>query len=262
MENSELSEYEILGLSHNATFNEVKNNYHLFSRYYHPDSHYKIPGIINLTKEEKNYAYQKITMAYNSLKKKLKVNEVDLPKIKINYEEVNVREYNELRQLKKLDEQGDIIDNLELFNGIFEKYHKIQSKDEPYSIYYSEPIDSEKNLNESIIEINESNLKLVINNYEFGINYVDDHSTESYRDIRYIEDTDSNIKEETFEDVNKKSNKVQLTIDNLLENLIKERGDIYHSLSYNDEFENENKTKILNSKQKIDKQRQERLFIE
>ena len=69
---NELSDYDILGLHTGATYNEVKSNYHLLSRYYHPDSHYKIPGVINLSKEEKEIAYQQITNAYQSLKKKLK----------------------------------------------------------------------------------------------------------------------------------------------------------------------------------------------
>ena len=69
---NELNNYEILGLSSNATYNEVKNNYHLLSRYYHPDSHYKIPGLINLSKEEKKNCISKNYKCISFIKEKIK----------------------------------------------------------------------------------------------------------------------------------------------------------------------------------------------
>lgn len=265
---NELNNYEILGLSSNATYNEVKNNYHLLSRYYHPDSHYKIPGLINLSKEEKKTAYQKITNAYHSLKKKLKVNEIDLPKLKINYEEINVKKY---KDFDKLIENFNLNnnDNFKIFNEKFEEYHKIQAIDEPYSIYYFEPEESERNLCESIIEINESNFNNDNNNYEFGVNYVEDHSTEKFRDSRYFDDSEYLNDSEYLENFNNSSNNSSnnsISIESLLENLIKERENVYNEVKNKNNKEENNevelKKEILSSKQKIDKKREERLFIE
>ena len=150
-----------------------------------------------------------------------------------------------------------------IFNEVFEKYHKIQSSDEPFSIYYTEPEESERNLCESIIEINESNFNKDKNNYEFGVNYVEDHSSEKFRDSRYIDDSEYLNDSQYLEDFNNSSNS-SISIESLLENLIKERENIYNEVKNNKAENNEEELKkeILSSKQKIDKQRVEKLFIE
>ena len=79
----ELSDYDILGITPKATFRIVKDAYYELSRIYHPDSHQRIAS---LTKEDRIIAFKKIKEAYENIKKKLNVVEVDLPKCEINYE--------------------------------------------------------------------------------------------------------------------------------------------------------------------------------
>ena len=83
----ELSDYDILGIPKDATFRIVKNAYHDLSRVYHPDTINLSNNRIKLTKEEHLIAFQRIQKAYENIKKKLNVVEIDLPQTEIKYED-------------------------------------------------------------------------------------------------------------------------------------------------------------------------------
>jgi DnaJ-class molecular chaperone len=72
----ELSDYDLLGITPKATFRIVKNAYYELSRIYHPDSS---QIIIGMTKKDREIAFQRIQTAYENIKEKMNVVEVDLP---------------------------------------------------------------------------------------------------------------------------------------------------------------------------------------
>ena len=158
-----LSNYDILGVSKNASFRLIKNAYHDLARIYHPDS--TLILIPKLSIEEKNIAFNTIQNAYSNIKQKLNITEIDLPKYDLEYENFDIK-------------QNDKINNLESFNKEFDKLHSEQSKDEPYSIHYQEP---ENKLDDTKITLKQREYHT--NDYEFGINYVSDYSGEYYSDI-------------------------------------------------------------------------------
>ena len=164
---------------------------------YHPDSREIIIGMLN---EERLIVFQKIQHAYQNIKNAMNVTEVDLPKYIIDYIPDNEVELeDELKEYIKehegheeheehegqkifLNLNRDIFD--EKFNKIFEKKHSFENEDNPYSIYYNEPTDNNKNIQDSQIILKDSNCCKQNNLYEFGVNYIEDHSCENYSDIR------------------------------------------------------------------------------
>ena len=200
----ELSDYDILGITPKATFRLVKNAYYELSKIYHPDSK---QIIIGLTKEDKKIAFQKIQNAYENIKKKMNVIEVDLPQTELIYELPIVP------KLENLENNLDKEDFHKKFNNIFEKVNKEENEDNPYSIFYKEPIESDKNLPNSKLVLGEYENN-EIKNQEFGINYVEDYSSNKFHDFRKLENYDyislESKKEKIDEILNKKLDKLIL----------------------------------------------------
>ena len=188
----ELSDYDLLGIHKDASFRIVKNAYYELSRIYHPDS---TQIVIGLKKEDRLIAFKRIQTAYENIKKKLNVVEIDMPDCEIEY---NTRQC----ELPVIERNIDLsvsekIDFNKKFNEQFEKINKKENIDNPYSIHYKEPEEIKRNLNDTQLILKEAEFKT--NPYEFGINYVEDHSSDKYIDIRNLkiddEDENSNSKD-------------------------------------------------------------------
>jgi curved DNA-binding protein CbpA len=248
----ELSDYEILGISQNATFRQIKNAYYDLARIYHPDSKFS-DNYIN--KKDKQNAIKKINKAYENIKKKMNIIETDLPKEDSKYEPLQIKKIIELENISNDVSINDINKNFNnKFNFYFNKFHKEQNKNDPFSIYYIEPNDNNKTkFSNKLIETNQ----IFNNQYEFGINYVNNHSSDIFTDIRYtnnkiIENENENQNEN--ENENKNENENEKSIDTLYENLIKEREKIIKLSDNEIEFiKNQDKIKneILKSKKNI-----------
>ena len=211
----ELSDYDLLGVTQNSSFRLIKNAYHDLSRIYHPDSSQIIYG---MSKKDRINAFQRIQTAFDNIKKKLNVVEVDVPDYEIEYnvDISNPIDY-ELEELKEagteLKETGTEIETEkeqreernktklfnEKFNKIFEKNNIKQNSDNPYSIHYKTPEESKRNLPDSKIILKEAQSIQNSNIFEFGINYIHDHSTNKYLDINKLEDN-AIIIDENYED--------------------------------------------------------------
>lgn len=275
----ELSDYDILGVSCKSSFREVKNAYHDLSRIYHPDTGNILIGI---SKEEKIEAFKKIKQAYENIKSKLNVIEVDLPHNEIFYtaEENDMPnimndELFEFTQNKNEKSEINSESNSEInsesknitfkqkFNEIFEKTHKEQAIDDPYSIYYQEPEKEKRNMQNTQLTIQEN--KKNTNEYEFGVNYIEDHSTNSYCDIRHIynnQEENDNSKINNSEINNQKDNN---DIEDKLEKMLKIREEKIELNKEEVEFiERQNKLKeeIQESKNKIYKERNNKIFLQ
>ena len=176
----ELSDYELLGITPKATFRIVKNAYYELSRIYHPDSS---QIIIGMTKKDREIAFQRIQTAYENIKVKMNVVEVDLPESDIEYKvDCFIKKNNELHNISSNDENFS-----KNFNKEFEKVNSIENDDNPYSIHYKVPQESNRNLQDSQIILKESNSIKSSNTYEFGINYVEDNSTDKYYDFNKLQ---------------------------------------------------------------------------
>jgi curved DNA-binding protein CbpA len=222
----ELTDYDILGVTQQSSFKMVKNAYHDLSRIYHPDSSQIIIGI---TKEDKTIAFQRIQTAYENIKKILNVDEVDLPEKEIEYtNDEPVIDNEELINNKKTEENEEKQKEFnERFNRIFEKVNEKQNNDNPYSVFYKEPEELKKNLQDSKIILKSSLSNKKNDTYEFGVNYIEDHSTENFMDIRKMESNisnKSNLSDERSEMINKKE-KPDLELNKKLEELLKLRED-------------------------------------
>ena len=230
----ELSDYDILGISPKATFRQVKNAYYELVRLYHPDSNY-FSKIIN--KEEKESAILKLNTAYENIKKKLNITEIDLPKENCDYKPLQVNKTMEINNFDK--------NILEKFNKNFEIAHSYQSADDPFSIYYKEP-EKQNQTKYSTELIYSSEYYKIKNPYEFGVNYIYDHSSDIYTDINHIKNENKN------ENENENENNETLSI--LYDKMLKER-DIKIELAEDEkEFitrQNKLNQQILNSKNKI-----------
>jgi curved DNA-binding protein CbpA len=190
----ELSDYDILGITSKATFRIVKNAYYELSRIYHPDS----PQIIiGMTKEERLVAFQRIQKAYENIKEKLQVVEVDLPQEEIDYEDDKfdkpiIKKNNNLSDLYNLNNSKTVSEENKKefnakFNTEFEKEFKQENFDNPFSLSYSEPKEIERTIPESkLILKGYNNSKNNNNIHEFGVNYVEDHSCENFHDVRHL----------------------------------------------------------------------------
>lgn len=212
----ELSDYDVLGITDKATFRIVKNAYYELSRIYHPDT----IQVKCITKKEKEIAYHRIQKAYENIKKKMNVVEVDLPQNEMEYEcDINNPKNEELNINKEEEKE----EKLKKFNKIFEKIHSNENHDNPYSIFYKEPEESKRNLQDSQIILKSSSMIKSKNIYEFGINYVDDYSSDKYIDIRNL---NSNSSESTnIESMKEIKEVVDSNLDKKLEDLLKLRNE-------------------------------------
>lgn len=275
----ELSDYDILGVSRKSCFREVKNAYHDLSRIYHPDTGNILIGI---SKEEKIEAFKKIKQAYENIKSKLNVIEVDLPHNEIFYTaeendmpnimndelfEFTKNENSKSKTENSSENNSESIQNKnktfkQKFNEIFEKTHKEQTIDDPFSIYYQEPEKEKRNMQNTQLTIREN--KKNTNEYEFGINYIEDHSTNSYCDIRHIyndREENNNSEINNSEINNQKDNN---DIEDKLKKMLKIREETIELKKEEVEFiERQNKLKedIQESKNKIYKERNNKIFL-
>ena len=217
----ELSDYDILGVTSKATFRVVKHAYYELSRIYHPDS----PQIlIGMTKEERLTAFQRIQKAFENIKEKLNVVEIDLPQEEIDYEDDKF-DKPIIQKNIELEEINDEEFNKK-FNVQFENECKKENMDNPFSLNYSEPEQSVRNLPESKLIIKGHTSYKNNNIHEFGINYVEDHSCENYYDIRHLNNSsnlESNESNESNEKIESIKEEVDIEFDKKLEELIKMR---------------------------------------
>ena len=188
----ELSDYDLLGITPKATFRIVKNAYYELSRIYHPDSS---QIIIGMTKKDREIAFQRIQTAYENIKEKMNVVEVDLPESDIEYKV----DYS-IKKIKEIEINDESFN--EKFNKEFEKVNTFENDDNPFSIHYKVPEESKRNLQDSKIILKESGSVKSSNIYEFGVNYVEDHSTDKYYDFNKLQT--SNISNQS-NDINKLS---------------------------------------------------------
>jgi hypothetical protein len=200
----ELSDYDLLGITPKATFRIVKNAYYELSRIYHPDS---TQIIIGMTKKDREIAFQRIQTAYENIKEKMNVVEVDLPESDIEYQvDYSIKKIKEIQNIDSSNENFN-----EKFNKEFEKVNKFENDDNPFSIHYKIPEESKRNLQDSQIMLKESGSVKSSNIYEFGINYVEDHSTDKYYDFNKLQISNEsnlvnslNFKETVDDNLNKK----------------------------------------------------------
>lgn len=198
----ELSDYDLLGITPKATFRIVKNAYYELSRIYHPDSS---QIIIGMTKKDREIAFQRIQTAYENIKEKMNVVEVDLPESDIEYKV----DYS-IKKIKEIEIDDESFN--EKFNKEFEKVNTFENDDNPFSIHYKVPEESKRNLQDSQIILKESRSVKSSNIYEFGVNYVEDHSTDKYYDFNKLQNANSesnlvnslNFKETVDDNLNKK----------------------------------------------------------
>jgi DnaJ-class molecular chaperone len=243
----ELSDYDVLGITDKATFRIVKNAYYELSRIYHPDT----IQIKCITKKEKEIAYHRIQKAYENIKKKMNVVEVDLPQNEMEYEcDINNPKNDELNINEDKKEQ------LKKFNKMFEKIHSHENHDNPYSVFYKEPEESKRNLQDSQIILKSSGIIKSNNIHEFGVNYIDDYSSDKFIDIRNL---NSNSSESTnIESMKEIKEVVDSNLDKKLEDLLKSRNE-YIELSEQElsfiSRQKQVKKEIENSKKMIESKR-------
>lgn len=246
----ELSDYDLLGISSKATFRVVKNAYYELSRIYHPDST-KI--IIGMSKEDRQVAFQRIQKAYENIKSKMNVIEVDLPKTDIKYKVDYTIQKDKINIIYTNNKDFN-----EKFNKEFEKINILENIDNPYSIHYKVPTELNDIQQDSQIILKESESNKCINTFELGVNYIEDHSCEKYYDFNKLQTIDENkeiqsIKETVDNNLNKK-----------LEKLINERNQIINLTESEIDFIERQKSikkKIDESRQKVENKRNQRLLI-
>lgn len=227
----ELTDYDILGVTQKSTFRIVKNAYYELSRIYHPDSS---QIIIGMSKDDREVAFQRIQTAYENIKKILNVEEVDLPQTEIKYtvdepvidNEELLKSKEQKNEEQKNEEQEKQKEFNERFNRIFEKVNEKQNIDNPYSVHYKEPTESKRNLQDSKIILKSSSSVKKSNIYEFGINFIGDHSDNCCMDVRIMESNANNASNSSNDEkvnmINKKE-KPDLELNNKLEKLLKLR---------------------------------------
>lgn len=217
----ELSDYDILGIPKDATFRIVKNAYHDLSRVYHPDTVHLSNNRIKLTKEERLIAFQRIQKAYENIKKKLNVVEVDLPQTEIKYEdETTIVKNEELQETLENDNNDEFNKK---FNKLFDKIGSQENSDNPYSIFYKEPDKDKRNLCDSRLALHSASINKASNIYEFGINYVEDHSSDNYMDIRKINNEANSSNSEQSNSIKSIKETVDEDLENKLKKLLNDR---------------------------------------
>lgn len=215
----ELSDYNILGVTSKATFRVVKHAYYELSRIYHPDS----PQIlIGMTKEERLTAFQRIQKAFENIKEKLNVIEIDLPQEEIDYEDDKF-DKPIIQKNSELIESDNKEEFNKKFNIQFEKECKKENMDNPFSLNYSEPEQLERNLPESKLIIKGHTSYKNNNIHEFGINYIEDHSCENYYDIRHLNNFSNLESNKSNEKIESIKEEVDTEFHKKLEELIKMR---------------------------------------
>jgi len=230
----ELSDYDILGVDKNSSFRIIKNAYYDLCKIYHPDSlTYK--NILSV--KDKIECFKKIKTAYENIKKIMNVVEVDLPMSNIEY---NMNDFKINHNIEYDDDNFN-----EKFNKKFEEINKIENKDNPFSIYYELPEVNKRNLQDSHIVVKEKQCNNSNSIYEFGINYIDDHSTNSFYDINKLTDENKLNNNDTIKEI------VDEELESKLENLINIRNKKIDINEYDLEFiNNQNNIKIEIQKSK------------
>ena len=217
----ELSDYDILGIPKDATFRIVKNAYHDLSRVYHPDTIHLSYNRIKLTKEERLIAFQRIQKAYENIKKKLNVVEVDLPQTEIKYQDETTIVKNE--ELRETLENYNNDEFNKKFNKLFDKIGSQENSDNPYSIFYKEPDKDKRNLCDSRLALHSASINKASSVYEFGINYVEDHSSDNYMDIRKINNEANSSNSEQSNSIESIKETVDEDLENKLKKLLNDR---------------------------------------
>lgn len=211
----ELSDYDLLGITPKATFRIVKNAYYELSRIYHPDS---TQIIIGMTKKDREIAFQRIQTAYEKIKQKMNIVEIDLPESDIEYKvDYSIKKNKEIEILDTNDDNFN-----EKFNKEFEKINTFENDDNPFSIHYKIPEESKRNLQDCKIILKESGSIKSSNIFEFGVNYIEDHSTDKYYDFNKLQTCDSNDSKIQLESNLVNSLNFKETIDNNLNKKLKE----------------------------------------
>jgi len=253
----ELSDYDLLGITTKATFRIVKNAYYELSRIYHPDSS---QIIIGMTKKEREIAFQRIQTAYENIKEKINVVEVDLPESEIEYQVDHV--------IKKTNEIDINDENFhEKFNTEFEKVNTFENNDNPYSIHYKVPEESKRNLQDSQIILKESGSIKSSNIFEFGMNYIEDHSTDKYYDFNKLQSGKSEALESNDSNLVNSLNFKEIIDDNLnkkLEELVNKRNESLDLTDSEIEFVKRQKRvqkEIEESKSKVQNRRNQGLLF-
>uniref|UniRef100_A0A6C0LFG8 J domain-containing protein n=1 Tax=viral metagenome TaxID=1070528 RepID=A0A6C0LFG8_9ZZZZ len=253
----ELSDYDLLGITTKATFRIVKNAYYELSRIYHPDSS---QIIIGMTKKEREIAFQRIQTAYENIKEKMNVVEVDLPESEIEYQVDHV--------IKKTNEIDINDENFhEKFNTEFEKVNTFENNDNPYSIHYKVPEESKRNLQDSQIILKESGSIKSSNIFEFGMNYIEDHSTDKYYDFNKLQSGKSEALESNDSNLVNSLNFKEIIDDNLnkkLEELVNKRNESLDLTDSEIEFVKRQKRvqkEIEESKSKVQNRRNQGLLF-
>ena len=253
----ELSDYDILGIPKDATFRIVKNAYHDLSRVYHPDTIHLSNNRIKLTKEEYLIAFQRIQKAYENIKKKLNVVEVDLPQTEIKYQDETTIVKNE-ELLKLLPEEFN-----KKFNKLFDKIGSKENSDNPYSVFYKEPNKDKRNLCDSRLALRSASINKASSVYEFGINYVEDHSSDDYMDIRKINNEKNSNNSEQSNSIESIKETVDEDLENKFKKLLNDREEYFEMTEKEFNFIEKQKQlrkDIEKSKRKVTEERDKKLL--
>ena len=246
----ELTDYDILGVTPNATFRIIKNAYYDLARIYHPDS---LQIIRCMSKNDREIAFKKIKNAYENIKQKMNIIEVDLPKEDIKYTVEHIIKKNNKIEV-------NCKNFTKKFNKEFEDINKIENIDNPFSIYYEIPEETKKNVQDgNIILVKEWSNDKSNDIYEFGINFVEDHSTDKYYDFKKLHCKENNFLKDNL---NFKE-KVDINLNQKLEKLINKRNENIKITDEEIQLINkqiEIKRDIEKSKIKIEKERNKKLL--
>ena len=257
----ELSDYDILGISKDATFRIVKNAYHDLSRVYHPDIMHLSNSRIKLTKEEHLIAFQKIQKAYENIKKKLNIVEIDLPQTEIKYEDETTIVKN--KELQETLENNNDNEFNKKFNKLFDKIGSQENSDNPYSIFYKEPDKDKRNLCDSRLALHSESINKASGVYEFGINYIEDHSSDNYMDIRKINNEVNSSNLEQSNNIETIKETVDEDLENKLKKLLNDREEKFEMSEKEFNFIQKQKQlrkDIEKSKRKITEERDKKLL--
>lgn len=256
----ELSDYDILGIPKNSTFKVVKNAYYDLSKIYHPDSISLSTEKVKLSKQERKEAFHKIQKAYSNIKKKLNVVEVDLPKTEIKYhDEKTINNNPELSNVLNISKD----EFNKKFNKLFKEVGSRENIDNPYSIYYNEPVKNKRNLCDTQLSLNSSSINKSSSIYEFGINYVEDHSTDLYMDIRKINNQGKLNNNRNTTSIESIKETIDSELDKKFENLLKSREESFEMTESEYNFikkQKEIRNNIEKSKKQVVKERNKKFL--
>ena len=137
--------------------------------------------------------------------------EVDLPENEIEYEVEHI-----IKKINTIDINDEKFN--EKFNNEFEKINSVENKDNPYSIHYIVPEEKDRNLQDSQILLTDSNSIKSNNIHEFGINYVEDYSSDTCYDFKKLDKLNNSMLDKTLPI--KIKEEVDLNLNDKLDNLI------------------------------------------